>query len=126
MGIRESTPKPGKIISSGNAELLVENFSSEFRPHIDSTLASNVPMACSLEGATITDDLSNLPILEASKVYAFYENTDELYLTTIKAMVHYLKNREPWEDYDICIFDSSFNWCLAVSHEDKYVWVTKD
>jgi hypothetical protein len=78
MGIRESTPKPGKIISSGNAKLLVENFSSE------------------------------------------------LYLTTIKAMAHYLKSREPWEDYDICIFDSSFDWCLAISHEDRYVWVTKD
>jgi hypothetical protein len=126
MGIRESTPKPGEIISSGNAKLLVENFSSEFQPHIDSTLAGNVPMACSLEGAAISDDLSNLPISEDKKVYVFYENTNELYLTTIKAMAYYLKSREPWEDYDICIFDSSFDWCLAVSHEDRYVWVTKD
>ena len=83
-------------------------------------------MACSLEGDAITDDLSNLPISEDTKAYAFYENTNELYLTTIKAMAHYLKSREPWEDYDICIFDSSFDWCLAISHEDRYVWVTKD
>jgi hypothetical protein len=83
-------------------------------------------MACSLEGTEIMEDPSNLPIPEDLKVYAFYENTDELYFTTIKAMVHYLKNREPWEDYDICIFDSSVDWCLAISHEDRYVWVTKD
>jgi len=124
MSNRESTPKPGKMISSGNAKLLVEEFSSKFQPLIDSTLASNVPMACSLEGAEISDDLSNLPISEDTTVYVFCENTNELYHATIKAMAHYLKGREPWEDYDICIFDSSFDWCLAASHEDRYVWVT--
>jgi hypothetical protein len=126
MSNHESTPKPGKIISSGNTKLLVEEFSSEFQPHIDTTFASNVPMACSLKGKAITNDLSNLPISEDTKVYVFYENANELYLTTIKAMAHYLRSREPWEDYDICIFDSSFDWCLAASHEDRYVWVTKD
>jgi len=126
MGTRESTPKPGKVISSGKAKLLVEEFSFNFRPRMNSTLVKNVPMACSLEGTMIRDDFLNLPIPDDSQVYAFYENTDELYLTTIKDMVHYLQSRAPWEDYDICIFDPFFNWCLAISHEDRYVWASND
>jgi len=126
MSKNESTPKPGKIISSGRAKSLVERFSSEFQPHVNPFYVNNVPMACKLDGFTIADDLSDLPISEDSRVYTFYENTDELYFTTIKAMAVYLANRQPWEDYDICIFDSSFDWCLGVSHEDRYVWVTKD
>lgn len=93
---------------------------------MDATLVEKVPMACALHGTVIGNDFAKLPIPDDSQVYAFYENTDELFRTTIKAMVHYLQSRAPWEDYDICIFDPSFNWCLAVSHKDRCVWVMKD
>jgi len=120
------TPKPGKIISTDKATLLIETFRSAFEPYFDSSMEDTIPMACRLEGTSISEDLSEISIANDSKAYSFFENTNELFLTSPKAMADYLQRREPWEDYDICIFDTSLKWCIAISHEDRCIWVKRD
>lgn len=125
MSAEDETPKPGQAMSSADAELLLEALQTAFHPHFDAGLSNNIPMACRLEGVRIGGDLSDIPVNQESKAYSLYENTGEIFLTTVKAMADYLKQRQPWEDYDICIFDISLNWCIGISHEDRHVWAER-
>ena len=48
---------------------------------------------------------------------------DLLRIATPLEVLDYLKNKEPWEDYDICLFDDSLEWCVGITHNDE-IFVT--
>lgn len=39
--------------------------------------------------------------------------------TTWATFVDFWTNREPWQDYDVCIIPVEGAWCVAISHNDR-------
>ncbi|MDE7430394.1 MAG: hypothetical protein K2N34_00510 [Lachnospiraceae bacterium] len=57
--------------------------------------------------------------LPHDKTVFFYDEREKLlYSTTMKDAVYFIKNLEPWDQVDACIFDKDMNWVIAVTHED--------
>lgn len=58
-------------------------------------------------------------MLPSEKTVFFYDEREKtLYSTTMKDVVYFVKNLEPWDQVDACIFDRDMNWVVAVTHED--------
>lgn len=49
----------------------------------------------------------------------YMENYEVMIRTTAPAALKFLKDREPWEDFDVCIFDDEISWCVAMTHNDE-------
>lgn len=57
--------------------------------------------------------------LPSDKVVFFYDEREKmLYSTTMKDVLYFVENIEPWDQIDACIFDKDMNWVIAVTHED--------
>ena len=57
--------------------------------------------------------------LPSDKEVFFYDEREKmLYGTTIKDVVCFVENLEPWDQVDACVFDGDMNWVVAVTHED--------
>ena len=52
------------------------------------------------------------------EVFFYDEREKLLYGTTMEDVVYFVKNLEPWDRVDACIFDGDMNWVIAVTHED--------
>jgi hypothetical protein len=129
MSDAEGIPRPGRLVPAEEAEKWISRFTSKFRPpprkNLNSKvpIPSNMPTACLLEGHYINPDFSDLFLSRSLAVFAFFEGGHELYSTSLGEMLRYLNAREPWESYDMCLFDESLEWCLGINHEDKITFV---
>ena len=57
--------------------------------------------------------------LPSNKLVFFYDEREKmLYSTTMKDVLHFVRNLEPWDQIDACIFDKDMNWVIEVTHED--------
>lgn len=57
--------------------------------------------------------------LPFDKTVFFYEEREKtLYTTTMKDVVCFVEDLEPWDQVDACVFDKDMNWVIAVTHED--------
>lgn len=53
--------------------------------------------------------------LPSDKEVFFYDEREKmLYGTTIKDVVCFVENLEPWDQVDACVFDGDMNWVVAV------------
>lgn len=85
---------------------------------LNEKMAADVPLACRLLGEE-TPRLCDVPIVNSGRiVFALFENTDELRRSTFDELCNYLDSKEPWEDYDILVFDESFDWFVGFTHND--------
>lgn len=122
----EDTAKPGDRVESGVAAYWKAKLDARLEGTLDASMSSYVPIACRIKGEDrvgLFDD----PLFNGKRfVYAFFENVDELYRTTIEDLRDYLECKEPWEDYDICVFDESLDWFVGCSHNDRIVVIGED
>lgn len=49
----------------------------------------------------------------------YIENYETMIRTTVPAVLQFLKAREQWQDFDLCIFDDGISWCVALTHNDE-------
>ena len=57
--------------------------------------------------------------LDIPKSIIFYlERQNEVYSTNFDDVCEYIDKLEPWEYIDAYIFDDTFSWLLAITHED--------
>lgn len=52
------------------------------------------------------------------EVFFYDERENMLYSTTRKEVLYFVKNPEPWDQTDACVFDKGMNWVTAVTHGD--------
>lgn len=74
-------------------------------------------LACSIETIP-TEEFRNTSVDPNAEVYFYNERENKIYSTVFSEMVDFIKKLEPWEDIDAEIFDKSFAWLIAVTHED--------
>ena len=110
------TPLPGRPVASDVAERVISDFLLRFRKTAASQSPSNIPTACVLRGRKFRDLLIPPKLLEKHQILFFLESASILNVVDPSAVVHYFEERKPWEDYDICLFDESLEWCIGITH----------
>ncbi len=122
----EGTPKPGRRVLPDDAAKLVESLRAKLVGKIDTSMATNVPLACRLMGAQTPGLSLDDRLTGEMEVYLYFENLNEVRQSTIANLEAYLSTKEPWEDYDICVFDDRFKWFIGVTHNDAIIAIGID
>lgn len=65
------------------------------------------------------EEAKGLPITHSKKIYFYLERQNKLYLTYYSKICDYVENLEPWEEIDGYVFDESYEWIIAITHEDN-------
>ena len=110
-------------INGGEKNKLIEEFkrSFVFSDYDPSNQKISRLLWCNLacRGETIpTEEFEKISVDRNAEVYFYSERDNKLYSTVFSETVDFIKNLEPWEDIDAEIFDKSFAWFIAVTHED--------
>ena len=91
---------------------LIESFAQEY--DIESNRLWNClrkkPRCLEFEEARIL----NVP----ESVIFYLERHNEVYSTTFTDVCKYVDGLEPWEYIDAYVFDDTFTWLFAITHED--------
>ena len=116
------TPLPGQIIAGTAAEKVVSDFLRRFRKGDPRRVPSNLPTACVVEGHKDKNILKSPNFLAKQRVFFFLDpDPPLLYSADPSSVLKYLAIRQPWEDYDICLFDESLDWCIGITHNDDVI-----
>lgn len=115
------TQLPGDEVPQQEASQLVEKFIKRFRKCKVPETPSNVPTACVLDGRKDRDYLVKPAFQRRNSVLFYLESGRVLRRTTPAEAANYFAVREPWEDYDVCLFDESLEWCVGVTHNDDVI-----
>ena len=115
------TPLPGELVERIKAEKIINDFRERFRKADPSQTPSNLPIACVLRGSKDKDILQSPKLLGKHQILFFLESASLLYSTKPQAVLDYLSKRQPWEDYDLCVFDESLEWCIGITHNDDII-----
>ena len=114
----EGTPKPGRIEIGDEASSLIEMLRSRVAGKLCAKLPSSVPIACRIDGQRMPYLFRDGQLDHQQKVYLYFENLNEIRIATIAELEAYLILKEAWEDYDITVFGSSFDWFVGVTNND--------
>lgn len=118
-------------ISGSEKNKLIMNFKNKFvsTDYDSSNQKISRLLWCNLscKGEIIsTEEFENIPICGNAEIYFYSERDGKLYATVFSETVDFIKNLEPWEDIDAEIFDKSFAWFIAVTHEDFCIVYKRD
>jgi len=116
-----ATPLPGDKVPKQEASLLTKKFKDKFRKYTESEIPNNVPTACLLMGRKDHAYLDNPRFLKHKNILFYLEAACILHRASPMVIAHYFLIREPWENYDVCLFDESFGWCVGITHNDDVI-----
>lgn len=103
---------------------LSDDLSSKFKQKLleafaqDYDIQSNRMWNC-LKVKSVCMEFEKAKKLNTPIVVMFYlERQNEVYITTFKDICKYVEGLEPWEYIDAYVFDNTFSWLIAITHED--------
>lgn len=113
----------GGILDRQTANELMEIFKRKFVVHnynpksqkISSLLWCN--LSCDVRTMPL-ETLKNIRLAPDARVCCYNERSRKMYDTTFGQVCEFISKLEPWEETDIEIFDLSFKWLIAITHED--------
>ena len=115
----EKPKMPGILTENIRNPALVIAFLQGFRPGKPSPL----PTACTLNGKK-GRKLEELRACQGDEeVFIYWDQGTSLRKDVVYNVIAFWNNREPWEDYDFCIFPESLAWCIGFTHNDYCVLV---
>lgn len=120
------TPLPGRLIPEEIAAAAIEKFEARYKMNNARGFADNVPAACALQGRRDSNYLDNEAFRNRRLVFFYFDNPAMLREANPGEIAEYYRKREPWEDYDFCVFDESLKWCVGVTHNDDIIVVESD
>lgn len=121
----DNTPDPGRPVPETDAKPIIETFLKKFRES-NIKVPSNLPTSCTLKGLKGEKVFRSRKFLQYGHVYLYFDYTSQLLKTTPEEAVEYYKKKQPWEDYDFCIFDSELKWCIGVTHNGDVILVDNE
>ena len=96
---------------------------SSSTPCRSAKVPSNVPTACVVTGSEAPELLYSGDLQDKEQLYVFFENLQSVRLTSGRDLSAFLRDREPWEDYDICVFEEGLEWAAFLTHDDRTVLI---
>ena len=106
---------PGQKIEQEEARSIIKEFKEHFRK-ISVGTPDNLPTACLLEGEEVPDVFQGENFLNREELYLLFEYDNDLRKTSGAKIGFFVTNLQPWEDYDLCVFDATMRWCIGLSH----------
>lgn len=122
----ENTPDPGIEISDEGILKIVKKFIEIYRRELYEMMPDNVPTACTIDGVKNNGILSSQAFKSMKSVYVLFDSPFKLLRASGSEVCSYVKNRNPWEDYDFCVFDESLKWAIGITHDDDVIVSDKD
>jgi len=123
--VKNHTPLQGRAVSTSEADRILPVFLERYRVRELNGIPSNLPTACTLDGVENESVLDSNRFLSQGDLYILFEYPRKLFVASPKSIVEYLRSKEPWEDYDVCIFSADLSWCVGVTHNDQVILVDK-
>jgi hypothetical protein len=65
--------------------------------------------------------LKEINIPNRNNLYIYLDRNRKLFQGSFEIISGFYEQQEPWEETDITIFDESFKWLIAFTHEDEIV-----
>lgn len=95
-------------------------------PYMFDDRLATLPMACRIKPQKQSSRFEESWLPKCGELSAYFENYDLMVLTTAERISNFLRQREPWQDFDVCFFDEKMTWCAALTHNDemKYICFT--
>jgi hypothetical protein len=115
----DSTPLPGCNVDSLEMENVLPRFLKKYRVNELNGLPSNLPTACLLVGEENNDVLKTSYFIAFEQLYVLFEYPQKLFKSSPIDIIKFVSSKQPWEDYDICIFPASLIWCIGITHNDR-------
>lgn len=115
------TPMPGRRVPDAEAHDLIVALEKRFRRKDPLRIPSNLPLACSIIGRKDPDYFTTAEFLRLENVLFLLEGASLLFEASSKDVNEYFQRREPWEEYDICVFDRTLAWCVGMTHNGDVV-----
>lgn len=126
-----STSNPSTAVSSMDFSLLgtlvPDTEAKQIRAHLLARLdgyffsarSGAIPIACRIAPTEFANELQESWFSGVQAVIVYMENYGTMIRSTVPAVLQFLKAREPWQDFDVCIFDDEISWCVALTHNDE-------
>ena len=124
------TPLPGRDVPSPRKATVIKQFLAVFRVFPPGEVPSNIPTACLIKGSHDLKILSDPTFRARKNIYFYLESgdvreNDVLRICDALDLIQYVEQKEPWQDHDICAFDDTMAWCLAVTHNHSVTYLER-
>jgi len=114
----------GPLVPDSEAKQIRTRLLERLEGFLFSDRSDAIPLACRIEPTEHADELQENWFLGVQSVIVYMENYETMIRTTVPAVLQFLKARESWQDFDLCIFDDEIRWCVALTHNDEAKRVT--
>ena len=114
----EWTPCPGDAVPADKASNIVAAFESRFRVNTSGRhpkVPTWVAFDPSASRRATPRAFQSRSIADEAEVFLWFEGR-ELRRTTMGDVRRYLAALEPWEDWDLYVFDPALSWSIALTH----------
>lgn len=112
------TPVPGEVLSKEEAAPIIAAFERRFRINTQGKhpkVPTWVAFDTSESRRANPDAFESTSIPNDTHVFLYFEGR-ELRRTKMADVRHYVASLEPWEDWDLYVFDARIAWCIALTH----------
>ncbi len=109
----------GENLSPERSAELRRNLLKRLKMNFFPDRQESIPISCRIKPVWQSSQLEKSWFRNISKVVVYMENYDLMVLAEIDDVLRFLNSREPWQDFDVCIFDEDMTWCAALTHNDE-------
>lgn len=116
----------GRILPKDEMTEVLQSFLSRIGNHLNPEISTSAPIACRIRATISSPKLLNDWLITSVPLFAYFENYNIMVQASAQSLIGFIELREPWQDYDICIFDENFKWCAALTHnnEAKFIFIS--
>lgn len=114
----------GKVLPSEQVAELRRKLLQKLDMHLYHDRMDSIPISCRIKPIKESRRLEAAWLPESKDIVAFMENYETMILTNANTLLPFLEKREPWQDFDVCIFDQEMTWCVALTHNDEVKFVS--
>ncbi|PUA28740.1 MAG: hypothetical protein B0W54_09980 [Cellvibrio sp. 79] len=113
----------GEVLSDDCREELYNQLIAKSERFFLKDRSSSIPVACRFACSQSYDSFQREWFDEKLSYVVYMENYGVMVLTEPYKFLKFLEEREPWEDYDVCIFDRGLTFCVALTHNDEIKFI---
>jgi hypothetical protein len=81
---------------------------------------SNLPTACALKAGARVEFADVRRLAGTRELFIYWDDGSKLRHSRLEEVAAFLDSREPWEEYDFCMFPKSLVWCAGFTHNNDW------
>lgn len=109
----------GEVLSDDRRIVLRKMLIEKLAGNFFADRSDSIPISCRFIPSKSADNLEEKWFSDGVTYIVYMENYEVMILSDAKNFLKFLNEREPWQDYDVCIFDENLTFCVALTHNDE-------